>query len=53
MYVCCTHMKRFNFFIENKWILKLKREARKEGISTSALLRKIITQFFKFDGSDK
>ena len=49
-------MRRFNFFIEQKWIDRLKRDSKKYGHSTVAgFIRYIIIKFFDkdFNGSDK
>lgn len=46
-YTFATHMRRFNFFIEQKWIDRLKRDMKKHGHSTVAgFIRWIIIQFF-------
>jgi len=49
-------MRRFNFFIEQKWIDRLKRDMKKHGHRTlSGFIRMIIIKFFdkNIDGSDK
>lgn len=41
------HLRRFNFFIEQKWIDRLKRDMNKHGHSTvSGFIRMIIIKFF-------
>lgn len=41
-------MRRFNFFIEQKWIDRIKRDARNHGHATvSGFIRYIIIKFFE------
>lgn len=49
-------MRRFNFFIEQKWIDRLKRDMPKYGFnSVASFIRYIIIKFFdkNFKDSDK
>lgn len=41
-------VRRFNFFIEQKWIDRLKRDMRKHGhTNVAGFMRMIIIQFFE------
>lgn len=41
-------MRRFNFFIEQEWIDRLRRDMRSYGFATvSGFIRYIIIKFFK------
>lgn len=49
-------MRRFHFFIEQKWIDRIKRDMKKHGFSSvSGFIRYIIIKFFDkdIDGSNK
>ena len=50
-------MRRFNFFIEQKWVDRLKRDMAQHGFSNlSSFIRYIIIKFFdnkNLDGSEK
>lgn len=49
-------MRRFNFWIEQKWIDRLKRDMKKHGHATVAgFIRMIIIKFFDkgIDGTEK
>ena len=51
LYVCTTivsSMRRFNFFIEQEWIDRVKRDMKKHGHTTvSGFIRYIIIKFFE------
>jgi len=41
-------MRRFNFFIEQEWIDRIKRDMKKHGFTTiSSFIRYIIIKFFQ------
>ena len=47
VYLHHTIMRRFNFFIEQKWIDRIKRDMKKHGFtSVSSFIRHIIIKFF-------
>ena len=49
-------MRRFNFFIEQKWIDRLKRDMKKHGhTSVAGFIRFIVIKFFdkNIDSGDK
>jgi hypothetical protein len=49
LYVYLPHviMRRFNFFIEQEWIDRIRRDMRKHGFTTvSSFIRYIIIKFF-------
>src|SRR3989304_7135092 len=47
VYLPHTIMRRFNFFIEQKWIDRIKRDMKKHGFtSVSSFIRHIIIKFF-------
>lgn len=48
VYLHHTIMRRFNFFIEQKWIDHIKRDMRKHGFtSVGSFIRYIIIKFFE------
>lgn len=48
VYLHHTIMRRFNFFIEQKWIDRIKRDMKKHGFtSVSSFIRHIIIKFFE------
>jgi len=47
VYLHHTIMRRFNFFIEQKWVDRIKRDMKKHGFtSVSSFIRHIIIKFF-------
>lgn len=47
-------MERFNFFIEQNWMTKLKKEMKNHGFNKVApFVRFIIIKFFEDIGKDK
>lgn len=48
VYLHHTIMRRFNFFIEQKWIDRIKRDMKKHGFtSVSSFIRHIIIKLFE------
>lgn len=48
VYLHHTIMRRFNFFIEQKWIDRIKRDMKKHGFtSVGSFIRYIIIKFFE------
>lgn len=58
MYVCVivNDLRRFNFFIEQEWIDRIKRDMKNHGhVTVSGFIRMIIIKFFdkNIDGTEK